>query len=94
MPGFFIQSDLLAKIGAFIQPRSDTFTIRTFGSALNTPGEREEKGHAYYEIVVQRIPDYVDDTIRADDPPTSSTNERFGRRYKIISQRWLSPNTI
>ena len=62
MPGAFMQSDLLAKIGAFIQARSDTFTIRSYGSSREQFGS-EDGSRAYYEMVVQRTPAYVDNDL-------------------------------
>jgi hypothetical protein len=94
MPGAFMQSDLLAKIGAFIQARSDTFTIRSFGSSQEQFGS-EEGSRAYYEMVVQRTPSYVDlGDNDYDDPTPLSTNDKFGRKYEIKSQRWVAADEI
>jgi hypothetical protein len=43
------------------------------------------------EAVVQRVPEFVDPT--TDEPwvrPANPVNQRFGRRYEIVSFRWLS----
>ena len=93
MPGSFMQSDLLAKIGASIQARSDTFTIRSYGSTQEQFGSNEGS-RAYYEIVVQRTPSYVDAGDFDYEDPTELTNQKFGRRYEIKSQRWVSSNEI
>ena len=93
MPGSFMQSDLLAKIGAFIQARSDTFTIRSYGSTQEQFGS-SEGSRAYYEIVVQRTPSYVDVGDFDYEDPTLPTNQKFGRRYEIKSQRWVSQDEI
>jgi hypothetical protein len=93
MPGSFMQSDLLAKIGAFIQARSDTFTIRSYGSTQEQFGS-SEGSRAYYEIVVQRTPSYVDVGDFDYEDPTQPTNQKFGRRYEIKSQRWVSQDEI
>jgi hypothetical protein len=99
MPGAFMQSDLLAKIGAFIQARSDTFIIRSFGSSQEQFGSNEGS-RAYYEMAVQRTPSYVDpsdpDYVNDFGVPTqlTDTNEKFGRNYEIISQRWVAADEI
>jgi len=99
MPGAFMQSDLLAKIGAFIQARSDTFTIRSYGSSREQFGS-SEASRAYYEMVVQRTPSYVDpidsDYVNDYGIPTqlTDTNEEFGRKYEIKSQRWVAADEI
>jgi len=99
MPGAFMQSDLLAKISAFIQARSDTFTIRSYGSSREQFGS-EDGSRAYYEMVVQRTPAYVDpsdpDYVNDYGIPTqlTDTNEKFGRNYEIKSQRWVAADEI
>jgi hypothetical protein len=94
MAGSLMQSDLLAKIGAFIQARSDTFTIRSFGSSQEQFASNQES-RAYYEMVVQRTPAYVDPADNDyDDPTPLSANEKFGRKYEIKSQRWVSSDEI
>jgi hypothetical protein len=93
LPGAFMQSDLLAKIGAFIQARSDTFTIRSYGSTQEQ-FRSNEGSRAYYEIVVQRTPSYVDLADFDYEGPTQPSNQKFGRRYEIKSQRWVSQDEI
>jgi len=93
MPGAFMQSDLLAKIGAFIQARSDTFTIRSFGSSQEQFGSNEGS-RAYYEMVVQRTPAYVDLGNDAYEDAALNVNQEFGRKYEIKSQRWVAADEI
>lgn len=102
-PQFVTQADVLSAIGAGLSARSDTFTIRTYGESVN-PVTENIIGRAWCEAVVQRLPEYVKDTSpssAAGDPaitaPASlqnTDNQKFGRRYKIISFRWLSLNDI
>jgi hypothetical protein len=93
MPGAFMQSDLLAKIGAFIQARSDTFTIRSYGSSREQFGS-EDGSRAYYEMVVQRTPAYVDLGNDAYEDAALNVNQEFGRKYEIKSQRWVAADEI
>ena len=93
MPGAFMQSDLLAKIGAIIQARSDTFTIRSFGSSQEQFGSKEGS-RAYYEMVVQRTPSYVDLAENAYEDAALTVNQEFGRKYEVKSQRWVATDEI
>lgn len=92
-PGYLLQADVLSAIGAHLTARSDTFRIRTYGDAVN-PLTQEVEARAWCEAIVQRVPDYV----AADDEPHEDAqhpdNLKFGRRYKIVSFRWLTPNEI
>jgi hypothetical protein len=82
------QADILTALAPYLRARSDTFTVRGYGEALN-PVTNEVAGKAWLEATVQRFPEVVDP---ADDiaKPTGP----FGRRFKIISFRWLSPSDI
>ncbi len=86
-PGYVLQGDILQSIGGVISARSDTFTIRVVGES--------EGATAVYEVTVQR-------TTEAVQPDTNNGSNRYiplnpmflGRRFKVVSQRWLSPDTI
>ncbi len=93
MPGFLMQADLLSKIGSILQARSDTFTIRAYGSAEN-PVTNAARSRAYFEITVQRLPAYIDATNLDYEAANSPLNQSFGRRYKIISERYLGGDEI
>ena len=96
MPGSLTQADLLNKIGHLLQARSDTFVIRSSGDTLNrfSTGANQPPVQAYYEIIVQRTPQYVDSSQFAYDPVISATNQKFGRKYQIVSQGWVSREDI
>jgi hypothetical protein len=96
MPGSLTQADLLNKIGHLLQARSDTFVIRSSGDTVDefSSGANQSSAQAYYEIIVQRTPAYVDSSQLAYDPATSATNEKFGRKYQIVSQGWVSSEDI
>lgn len=111
-PGNLLQSDLLQSLGSALSTRSDTFTIRCYGEAAQSNGEI---GSAWMEVVVQRIPSYVDPANPAETgnsvprpfkpAPSSATdvtlstaltpvNNVLGRRFKVISMRWLKFDEI
>ena len=99
-PGFLTQADLLNSLGPILTARSDTFRIRTYGDTVN-PSTGLVEGKAWCEAVVQRLPDYVDASMAAEtDLSTAAastaktTNQTFGRRFKIVSFRWLASNDI
>ena len=101
LPGHITQHDILAAIGATLTARSDTFTVRAYGDVQN-PATSTVESKAYCEAVVQRLPEYMDQTdtaLATNGNATSPTlvnniNQTFGRRFKVISFRWLSPSDI
>lgn len=105
------QAEVLLPIAPRMRPRSDTFTIRAYGSALSATGE--VLSTAYCEAVVQRVPEYFDGELNDpwDEPmvdphdfsarisPEDSTilqglNKSFGRKFDMVSFRWLSEDEI
>ncbi|MCW1886412.1 hypothetical protein OKA04_16865 [Luteolibacter flavescens] len=96
IPGWITQADLLQVLGPSLTARSDTFRIRAYGESLD-PTTGNPVAKAWCEAIVQRLPEYLDPidapTVRTASL-TSEVNQRFGRRYEIVSFRWLSPNEI
>ena len=94
------QGDLLTALAPVLFPRSDTFLIRTYGEAVNpTTGATEAR--AWCEATVQRGPDYFDPSAVTGDAPEvapaalkSTLNQTFGRRFKIVSFRWLTRSDL
>jgi hypothetical protein len=82
------QGDVLTVLAPYLRARSDTFVIRSYGEALNSVSG-EITGKAWLEAVVQRVPEVANTSDNIAQP----TN-LFGRRFKIISFRWLSPADI
>ncbi len=92
--GYLLQADLLSPLAPGLASRSDTFVIRTYGDVQN-PATGEVTARAWCEAIVQRVPDYVEDSLPATDTPAvGSTNATFGRKYQVVSFRWLSPDEI
>jgi hypothetical protein len=94
-PGYLSQADLLTVLGNAATPRSDTFTIRTCGEAKDKAGE--VIAVAWCEAVVQRFPEYIDsaDTVDiATASLASEANKNFGRRFEMVSFRWLAREEI
>ncbi len=106
IPGYIIQSDLLKPIGNTLTVRDDTFRIRAYGESLDANGKVVAR--AWCEAIVQRYPDYCDPANDAsvparlidknglfkDNAELTELNRRFGRRFRIQSFHWLSPNEV
>lgn len=94
LPGWTRQADVIRPLAPILSARDDTFTIRAYGDARDANGRILAR--ATCEAVVRRTRDYVDPADAADtaDPPESPVNQTFGRRFEVVSFRWLSPNEI
>jgi hypothetical protein len=105
IPGWVTQADLLQTLGPVLSARSDTFTIRTYGEVLDpvnsTAATPVVLGRAWCEAVVQRIPEPV--RRKSSDPASADYNEPaaatasqpdFGRRFQVVTFRWLGPSDI
>ncbi|MDD3180439.1 MAG: hypothetical protein PHQ04_08825 [Opitutaceae bacterium] len=85
------QGDIMTALAPILFPRSDTFIIRAYGDVSN-PATGAGEGRAWCEALVQRFPE----PFAAADPPRPTDAEyqqppgAFGRRFKIISFRWLT----
>ncbi|GAA5129155.1 hypothetical protein JIN84_03000 [Luteolibacter yonseiensis] len=92
--GFLTQADLLQFIGPALSARSDTFRIRAYGESRDGAGNIAAK--CYCEAVVQRSPNYVDisDNTLTPESSLNETNKKFGRRFEIVSFRWLKEEEI
>lgn len=93
-PSALTQGDLMAALAPIITVRGDTFKIRSYGEA--TSGGTVT-ARAWCETVVQRMPDYVDASEVAETQPAqlqSDSNIVFGRRFNIVSFRWLSESEL
>jgi hypothetical protein len=94
-PGHLSQADLLTVLGNAASPRSDTFTLRASGEATGKDGEI--LATAWCEAIVQRFPEYLDPADPAGTAPadlTGPANQVFGRRFEIVSFRWLTRDEI
>jgi hypothetical protein len=94
LPGWTRQADILRPLAPVLSARDDTFTIRAHGDARDATGQIVSR--AVCEAVVRRTRDYVDPADAADLAgfPTSAVNKSFGRRFVILSFRWLAPSEI
>jgi hypothetical protein len=99
LPGWIRQADILRPLAPLISVRDDTFVIRGYGDSRDKNDNSKVLARAWCEVVVCRSAGYVDPA----DPPyvdpfspqmVSEQNRRFGRRFEIVSFRWLSQNEV
>jgi len=91
MPSYLSQADIVTSIAPFISARSDTFRIRAYGDAVNPSAPDRIESRAYCEAVLQRQPDFYDASQTGTATILNATNARWGRRFKVLSFRWLGP---
>jgi hypothetical protein len=95
IPGIVKQADLLTPLAPILSARSDTFLIRAYGEAVDPAGNITAR--AWCEAQVQRDAEYIDPVDPREKRPdelTSPLNKSFGRRFKLVSFRWLGPQEI
>ena len=86
------QADLLRRLAPSLSVRGDTFRIRSYGEATHAGSTVR----VWCEAVVQRQHNFVDDRqiSTTEDASFNTINQTFGRRFEIISFRWLSPDEV
>ena len=89
------QADVLRNFGSQLTARGDTFVIRTYGDSMDSAGN--VRARAWCEAVVQRFPDYLDGADESHIKAAalqSDANKSYGRRFEIVSFRWLNSSEI
>lgn len=97
-PGYLIQSDVLTSLGNILTVRDDTFIVRSYGCIKNK--NNAVLAQAWCEATVQRCVEYVDPANAPSDSDASSSSSRksaklsqvnqvLGRKFKIVSFKWL-----
>lgn len=92
IPGVVKQADILTPLAPYLSARSDTFVIRGYGETLDKNGVVIAR--AWCEAEVTRGSAFVDPVDEATSTSLSPMNQLFGRRYHMISFRWLHPSEI
>ena len=94
LPGWTRQADILRPLAPILSIRDDTFTIRAYGDARDRHGRILAR--AVCEAIVRRTRDFVDTSEAADilTPPTTKANKTYGRRFELVSFRWLAPSEV
>src|SRR5690606_3089533 len=95
MPGIVKQADILTPIAPVLSARSDSFIIRAYGESVDKDGK--VLARAWCEAVVERSKRFIDESEEPGTVASSLTepvNVAFGRRYEMISFRWLHPSDV
>ncbi len=103
LPGWTRQADVLRPLAPILSARDDTFTIRAYGDARDATGNTV-KARAVCEATIRRTRNFIDpadDAALADLsnnsgslPARKAANSIFGRRFEIVSFRWVAENEI
>lgn len=91
---YLTQADIMTALAPVLFTRSDTFVVRAYGEAMNGA---DVQGRTWCEAVVQRMPEPVrpaNATGVATDAEYSQPPTNFGRKFKIISFRWLNESDL
>lgn len=100
-PGYLIQSDVLAALGNILTVRDDTFVVRAYGCIRNQ--QKVILAQAWCEATMQRTFEYMDSTNspedsdradsltgnRKDGKKLTEINKVMGRKFRMVSFRWL-----
>jgi hypothetical protein len=94
LPGWTRQADILRPLAPTLSVRDDTFTIRAYGDARDSNGKIIAR--AWCEATIQRKRDFIDlaDPAQISPQPISPINQRFGRKFQLMSFRWLNADEI
>ena len=92
MPGIVKQADILTPIAPVMSVRSDSFLIRAYGEKTDSTGKVVAK--TWCEAIIQRSAQFVDPSDQPEKAynSISTVSKNFGRRFDIVSFRWLSPS--
>ncbi len=90
LPGWTRQADILRPLAPILSARDDTFTVRAYGESRSADGSVQAR--AWCEASIRRTRDFIDPSDAPDITtiPLSPTNLTFGRKFEIISFRWLN----
>ena len=96
--GCFFQGDILQALGPMLATRSDTFVIRAYGE---TESSAHGTASAVLELIVQRTPEYMNPEMKPHERlqdqtagPAKTINTLLGRRFIVVSARWLDKSEI
>jgi hypothetical protein len=94
-PGQLLQGDILQALAPCMTVRSDVFTIRGYGESVNASTDKV-LARAWCEAKVQRFPDPVDpgQSGKSYLSELANPSSPYGRKFQMISFRWLNPKEV
>lgn len=94
-PRYLTQGTIMNGLAPFLSTRSDTFLLRAYGDVRDPNDEAKILARAYCEAIAQRLPSKHSSDLPIDVMlPTSTADGKYGREFRIIAFRWLSPDEI
>jgi len=93
-PGQLLQGDVLQALAPLMTVRSDTYTIRAYGEARDA--NNNITARSWCEAVVQRLPDPMPAATAGGNALQElvKPSSPFGRRFGLVSYRWLHPDEV
>ncbi|WP_193210887.1 hypothetical protein [Luteolibacter marinus] len=91
-PGYLTQGDVLQVLGPALSARSDSFVVRGYGESTDPGGK--VLARAWCEVVVQRTPVPLDPDSSSINSARAGDPSDFGRRFDVVSFRWLRPEEV
>lgn len=94
LPSYLTQGDIVQSIGSALRPRSDSFLVRAYGESVNAQGKVQAR--AWCEAIVQRTPEPINSDSSGLNPVAKRGPDEieFGRRFKLVSFRWLNAEEV
>ncbi len=93
IPGYLTQGDVMQVVGSSLRARSDSFVIRSYGESLDT-ATGSIQARAWCEAVVQRLPEPLHADEAGLNPVAGPAGIDFGRKFRLVSFRWLAPEEV
>jgi len=92
LPAYLTQADVLQVLAPTLSARSDTFVVRAYGDSTAANGE--VRARAWCEAVVQRLPEPLNPDKTGINPMNPDSANDFGRRFALVSFRWLNQDEL
>ncbi|MCU0795522.1 MAG: hypothetical protein MUF31_06250 [Akkermansiaceae bacterium] len=89
---YLTQADVLQGIGPVIAARSDSFLIRAYGESRDSAGRITAR--AWCEAEVARTAEPVEADASGIESARAGQSGDFGRKFVMISFRWLRPEEV
>jgi len=110
LPGYLTQGDLLSSLAPTLTARGDTFLVRGYGEARDkdgkvtasawceaivqrTPDYIDPLNESATRELVPASSDPADPTM-IENSKLTALNKKFGRRFELVSFRWLKSSEV
>ncbi|MFD0892341.1 hypothetical protein KBB96_13005 [Luteolibacter ambystomatis] len=110
LPGYLTQGDILSVLAPTLTARGDTFLVRSYGEARDkdgkvtasawceavvqrTPDYMDSRNESATRELVPGSSDPTDPTV-VENGKLTTLNKKFGRRFELVSFRWLKSSEV